>query len=422
MNDSAKSEEKIEDQQRASDETAVTSSRKQNKKSLKPKKCVVNENGRLRSTSTVNDDSISESSAQLFSPDGSENERNEEDEEEQNVNEMNRNDDNDDEDEEEEEREKENEEDDEEVEDEKEEGEQKKQPHSLSIESILGTMSYQKEAAKFAPGTNNMNAAAAAALLHHHPFQMHQHAYFANMAKYASAASASNAAPTAASGPLSPSRLARHYQQTMNKSPFDLLAVNPNLVLDLANRAAAAAAVAAKQQQHHLNDDATHSPSNHHRNSDENAMCEPTSNNTSSNNHNNGEHQMMNILRNVSSASSNSSPSSSSAAGISVSAMNAPPSQLNPGSPGSTNGGSLVCIVCGDVSSGKHYGILACNGCSGFFKRSVRRKLIYRCQAGTGSCIIDKAHRNQCQACRLKKCLKMGMNKDGKCVFIFELD
>ncbi|XP_065559948.1 photoreceptor-specific nuclear receptor-like [Artemia franciscana] len=77
-----------------------------------------------------------------------------------------------------------------------------------------------------------------------------------------------------------------------------------------------------------------------------------------------------------------------------------------------SDSGGLNCLVCGDTSSGKHYGILACNGCSGFFKRSVRRRLIYRCQAGTGTCIIDKAHRNQCQACRLKKCLLMGMNKD----------
>ncbi|KAG5332503.1 NR2E3 protein, partial [Acromyrmex charruanus] len=77
----------------------------------------------------------------------------------------------------------------------------------------------------------------------------------------------------------------------------------------------------------------------------------------------------------------------------------------------------LICVVCGDTSSGKHYGILACNGCSGFFKRSVRRKLIYRCQAGTGRCVVDKAHRNQCQACRLKKCMQMGMNKDDVCDF-----
>ncbi|KAM7157474.1 photoreceptor-specific nuclear receptor isoform 3-T3 [Molossus nigricans] len=73
---------------------------------------------------------------------------------------------------------------------------------------------------------------------------------------------------------------------------------------------------------------------------------------------------------------------------------------------------SRQCLVCGDSSSGKHYGIYACNGCSGFFKRSVRRRLIYRCQVGAGMCPVDKAHRNQCQACRLRKCLQAGMNQD----------
>ncbi|CAL8294190.1 unnamed protein product [Boreogadus saida] len=72
----------------------------------------------------------------------------------------------------------------------------------------------------------------------------------------------------------------------------------------------------------------------------------------------------------------------------------------------------LLCRVCADSSSGKHYGIHACNGCSGFFKRSVRRRLLYRCQTGTGTCVVDKAHRNQCQACRLQRCLQAGMNRE----------
>ncbi|XP_058278396.1 photoreceptor-specific nuclear receptor isoform X3 [Hirundo rustica] len=101
-----------------------------------------------------------------------------------------------------------------------------------------------------------------------------------------------------------------------------------------------------------------------------------------------------------------------SPAGSVVSAgLDESPTGLTP-APGKELSPVLLCKVCGDTSSGKHYGIYACNGCSGFFKRSVRRKLIYRCQAGTGLCPVDKAHRNQCQACRLKKCLQAGMNKD----------
>lgn len=61
--------------------------------------------------------------------------------------------------------------------------------------------------------------------------------------------------------------------------------------------------------------------------------------------------------------------------------------------------------------SGRHYGAVSCEGCKGFFKRSVRKNLTYSCRSSQ-DCIINKHHRNRCQFCRLKKCLEMGMKME----------
>uniref|UniRef100_A0A8C6MJM0 Nuclear receptor subfamily 2, group C, member 1 n=1 Tax=Nothobranchius furzeri TaxID=105023 RepID=A0A8C6MJM0_NOTFU len=69
------------------------------------------------------------------------------------------------------------------------------------------------------------------------------------------------------------------------------------------------------------------------------------------------------------------------------------------------------CVVCGDKASGRHYGAVSCEGCKGFFKRSIRKNLVYTCR-GSGDCAINKLHRNRCQYCRLQRCIALGMKQD----------
>ncbi|KAM9813377.1 peroxisome proliferator-activated receptor gamma [Neosynchiropus ocellatus] len=68
----------------------------------------------------------------------------------------------------------------------------------------------------------------------------------------------------------------------------------------------------------------------------------------------------------------------------------------------------IECRVCGDKASGFHYGVHACEGCKGFFRRTIRLKLVYdHCDL---RCRIHKKSRNKCQYCRFQKCLNAGMS------------
>ncbi|CAF99979.1 unnamed protein product [Tetraodon nigroviridis] len=69
---------------------------------------------------------------------------------------------------------------------------------------------------------------------------------------------------------------------------------------------------------------------------------------------------------------------------------------------------NLECRVCSDKASGFHYGVHACEGCKGFFRRTIRLKLEYdKCE---NNCKIQKKNRNKCQYCRFHKCLSVGMS------------
>ncbi|XP_069504954.1 thyroid hormone receptor beta isoform X1 [Ambystoma mexicanum] len=72
-----------------------------------------------------------------------------------------------------------------------------------------------------------------------------------------------------------------------------------------------------------------------------------------------------------------------------------------------------LCVVCGDKATGYHYRCITCEGCKGFFRRTIQKNLhpTYSCKY-EGKCVIDKVTRNQCQECRFRKCTYVGMATD----------
>lgn len=84
---------------------------------------------------------------------------------------------------------------------------------------------------------------------------------------------------------------------------------------------------------------------------------------------------------------------------------------MNSRNPHTPQSPSQLCAVCGDTAACQHYGVRTCEGCKGFFKRTVQKGSKYVCLADK-ACPVDKRRRNRCQFCRFQKCLSVGMVKE----------
>ena len=73
-----------------------------------------------------------------------------------------------------------------------------------------------------------------------------------------------------------------------------------------------------------------------------------------------------------------------------------------------------LCRVCGEQANGNHFGVLSCEACKSFFRRSVRVSSQYACR-GARNCLVTAKTRNRCPYCRLQKCLAVGMRLQGAC-------
>uniref|UniRef100_H2ZA53 Nuclear receptor domain-containing protein n=1 Tax=Ciona savignyi TaxID=51511 RepID=H2ZA53_CIOSA len=76
--------------------------------------------------------------------------------------------------------------------------------------------------------------------------------------------------------------------------------------------------------------------------------------------------------------------------------------------PTTTADAKKICVVCTDTATGKHFGAITCEGCKGFFRRSVKKNATFTCSF-ENSCTINKNSRKHCQACRFNACLSAGM-------------
>ncbi|CAI2347036.1 unnamed protein product [Caenorhabditis sp. 36 PRJEB53466] len=75
-----------------------------------------------------------------------------------------------------------------------------------------------------------------------------------------------------------------------------------------------------------------------------------------------------------------------------------------------------ACAVCTKPASGVHFDVLACEGCKGFFRRSVTQKISPMCPNGRNCTRTFEGYitegRLWCNHCRYRQCLEAGMNPE----------
>ena len=58
-----------------------------------------------------------------------------------------------------------------------------------------------------------------------------------------------------------------------------------------------------------------------------------------------------------------------------------------------------ICVVCNDYATGYHFNAMTCEGCKGFFRRTVKNKRNFSCSF-ENKCAVTRQNRRQCQSCR----------------------
>ena len=73
---------------------------------------------------------------------------------------------------------------------------------------------------------------------------------------------------------------------------------------------------------------------------------------------------------------------------------------------------SSYCLICDDRASGIHFGVLTCEACKAFYRRTSTALSTIPLPCSPNRCEINIHNRNNCPSCRFDKCKRLGMDRE----------